>query len=541
MEVQVEGKTLGSLLYEVASERGEACFLKWETGSWSYSEFVERVDEIAKGLLACGVKHGDRVALWAGNHPDWIACYFAIVSVGGILVTVNTRYHADELRYELEQSDASLIILDRCFLKENLLDRLIEVAPELESQMFGSVESKALPCLKGAIVLDGPEMPGVISLDTAIGRGRDVATDELRRVQAASLPEDVALMIYTSGTTGNPKGVAQQHYALLNRMQRFAAWNEMREGDATFFALPLFHSFGAVVAVIGTLVSGSQLCIRQKFRAREALETIEREHCSVIHGVPSAFFMMLKDPEFARFDLSCGRTGVLGGAPCPPELAREITEKIAPHIAAAWGQTETCGMVTASAPGDTVEQITQTVGHVIPGSELAIVESESGRAVAVGELGEVLVRSPYNMLGYYRMEAATQEAIDEEGWLHTGDVGFMGADGCLRIVGRLKDMFIVGGVNAYPSEIENHIRKLEGVDDVQVVGVPDERLGEVACAYVIEKDKGALSDEKVIEHCRSLANYKIPRFVRFVDEFPMTANGKVKKFVLRDAFIEEIG
>lgn len=539
MEVQIDGMTLGSVLRNVARERSEACFLKWETGSCTYGAFQERVDRICKGLLACGVQRGDKVALWAGNRPEWIECYLAVVSIGAVLVTVNTRYHADELQYELVQSDAKFILLEQRFLKEGLLDRALEILPELRTQRFGKIESETLPHLKGAILMDGPELPGMISLDTVIDRGEDVSGAQLERAQRASQPEDTALIVYTSGTTGKPKGVEQQHAALLNRMHRFAQWNRMDENDVTFFALPLFHSFGAVVSVIGTLVAGSQLCLSEKFRPREALKTIERERCSVIHGVPSSFFMMLKEPDFAEFDLSCGRTGVLGGAPCPPDLAREIMDRLAPNIAAAWGLTETCGMVTASAPGDTPEQVAQTVGRVIPGSEVSIANSCDGAAAAAGDCGEVLVRSPFNMQGYYRMEAATEEAIDEAGWLHTGDMGFIDEDGCLRITGRLKDMVIVGGVNAYPTEIENHIRKLPGIDDVQVVGVPDERLGEVACAYVIEEHPGSVTSEAVIEHCQCLANYKIPRFVRFLGEFPTTANGKVKKFVLRDLFTQE--
>lgn len=539
MEVRVDGMTLGSVLRYAARERGDACFLTWESESFTYGEFLERVDAIAKGLLAIGVKRGDHVALWAGNRPEWLECYLAVVSVGAVLVTVNTRYHADELRYELSQSEARFVFMEERFLKEGLLDRMVEVAPELGEQRFGDVRCPDLPCLEGVVLLDPCDLPGACGLDELAERGRAVDPEIFRSALDAVRPEDVALIIYTSGTTGSPKGVEQQHFALLNRMSRFAAWNEMGEGDVTFFALPLFHSFGAVVAVVGTLVTGSQLCLATKFEARSALETIERERCSVVHGVPSSFFMMLRDERFEDFDVSSCRTGVLGGAPCPASLADEIVRRIAPRISSAWGLTETCGMVTASRPGDTVEQITRTVGRTIPGSDVVVVDLASGEELSAGVCGEVLVDSPYNMKGYYRMERETREAFDARGRLRTGDVGYIDDDGCLRISGRLKDMFIVGGVNAYPAEIEECIRGLAGVRDVQVVGVPDERLGEVACAFVVREPGSALTEGDVVDRCRRLANYKVPRYVRFVDGFPMTANGKVKKYVLRCAFSED--
>lgn len=536
MDINIEGATLGSALREVAGKRRNELFLTCEDDKCTYGEFLERVERISKGLLACGVQHGDRIALWAGNRIEWIECYLAVVSIGAVLVTVNTRYHAGELRYELAQSEASYLILEERFLKENLLERALSVIPEAANQEFGAIECASLPHFKGIVSLESVACPGAQSLEVIEKRGETISDELLCRSYDTSKPDDVALMIYTSGTTGTPKGVEQQHSSLLNRMRRFAVWNEMDEFDATFFALPLFHSFGAVVAVIGTLVSGSRLCMLEKFGAAEALRMIERERCSVIHGVPSSFYMMLKNPLFKDVDLSCGRTGVLGGAPCPPDLAREIREKIAPNIAAAWGLTESCGMVTASAPGDAPEQITHTVGRVIPGSAVVIAHPESGEVLAPGIRGEVLVESPYNMKGYYHMEEETRRAFDRKGRLRTGDLGFIDEDGCLRIVGRLKDMFIVGGVNAYPTEIENHLRTLDGVDDVQVVGVPDERLGEVACAYVVRRAGSTVGVEDIIEHCRTLANYKIPRYVRFVEEFPLTANGKVKKYELRDWF-----
>lgn len=541
MELDIDGKTLGSVLREVVAKRRDMPFVSCEDESRTYGEFLEHADAFARGFLACGVKKGDKVALWAGNNVEWVEVYFALASIGAVLVTVNTRYHAEELRYLLEQSDSTLVVLQRSFLKETLLDRLVEVVPELEEEAFGTVKNAGLPLLRGAVTYEEEPLRGAISLAELARRGSKVGEDAWQDALRTPKPEDTALMIYTSGTTGNPKGVEQQHVALLNRMFRFCRWNRMTEDDTTFFALPLFHSFGAVVAVLATLLTGSRLCMLEKFRTKKALELIERERCTVIHGVPSSFYMMLRDPDFGSYDLSCGRTGVLGGAQCPPELAQEIMDKIAPDIAGAWGQTETCGMVTANAPEDTAEQVCRTVGHVIPGSEVAIVDVNTGERLPAGSQGEVLVLSPYNMKGYYRMPEETAKAVDEDGFLHTGDVGWFGEDGCLRISGRLKDMFIVGGVNAYPVEIENHIRTMPGVGEVEVVGVPDERLGEVACAYVIPDGTREISAQDVVDFCSSLANYKIPRYVRFVTAYPTTANGKVKKYVLRQMFAREQG
>lgn len=539
MEVQLDGMTIGSVLRKMATERADCCFLKTEEKTLTYRQFQARVEEIARGLIGIGVKHGDHVALWAGNRSEWIECYMAVVSIGAVLVTVNTRFHVEELRYEMNQSDSKFLIIEDEFLKENLRDRALEVFPELKTQRFGEVESKVAPCMRGVISIDRGGEPGIISLDDLVERGFGVSDDCINEAYSASRAEDVALIIYTSGTTGEPKGAMQQHFALLNRVYRFDKWNQMDEDDVTFFALPFFHSFGAVVAILGTLVVGAQLCTMEKFRPHEALQTISREHATVIHGVPSAFFMMLNDPEFDTFDLSHGRTGVLGGAPCPPDLTKRIMDKIAPHIASAWGLTETCSMVTGSRPGDSSEQVCHSVGRVVPGGSAYVLDTETGQRVPDGVRGEIVVDSPYTMKGYYKMPEATAKAFDENGYFRTGDIGHFDEDGCLHIDGRISDMFIVGGVNAYPTEIENHIHKIAGVHDVQVVGVPEERLGEVACAYVVREKGSDITEEYVIDHCKDLANYKIPRYVRFVDEFPMTANGKVKKYVLRRMFANE--
>ncbi|MCD8316201.1 MAG: AMP-binding protein [Eggerthellaceae bacterium] len=315
MDVQIDGQTIGSVLRQVESQRKDDLFIMCEDESRTYTEFMERVDRISKGLLAIGVKKDDKVALWAGNSVEWIECYFAVVGIGAILVTVNTRYHISELSYQLKQSDTKFLILDEQFLKEDLLNRLVQAVPELKTEEFGEVESAGFPCFKGAVTLEKSQKdyPGVISLDELIERGERVSDSALEKAQKEAKPEDVALMIYTSGTTGEPKGVELQHFALLERMSRYCTYNRMTEEDSTFFALPLFHAFGVVVAVLGTLVTGSRLCMLDKFRAREALELINTEKCTIIHGVPSSFYMMLNDPEFDRFDLSCGRTGVLGG------------------------------------------------------------------------------------------------------------------------------------------------------------------------------------------------------------------------------------
>lgn len=539
MDVSIEGKTIGEVFCDVVSLREDRPFVSCEGEGLTYAEMRSRVDEIARGLLACGVRKGDKVSLWAGNSVEWVAFYLAAVSIGAVLVPVNTRYHVDELRYQLRQSDTRFLVMESGFLKENFLERILEAVPEVGARLFGAINSEDFPCFEGVILIDDAELSGSISLEGLISLGEHTNLGDLAKARGAVFPEDVALMIYTSGTTGEPKGVMQQHFALLNRMHRYCCYNNMGEDDATFFALPLFHSFGAVVAVLGTIVTGSRLCMLRKFQPRAALELIQKERCSVIHGVPSSFYMMLREPGFELFDLSCGRTGVLGGSFCPPDLSSEIMDRIAPGITNAWGQTESCGMVTASASTDTAEQVCTTIGRVIPGSTVKIVHPDTLEERQRGERGEIVVFSPYNMLGYYRMEEATREAF-RGGCLHTGDIGYFDDDGCLRIDGRIKDMFIVGGVNTYPCEIENHIRTIEGVADVQVVGVPDERLGEVACAYVVKESGSSLDEQGVIEKCRDLANYKVPRYVRFVDEYPTTANGKVKKYVLREMFSRDL-
>lgn len=531
-----EALTLGGLVEWNARHYGGRPFLKFEGKTVTYTELERRVERIGRGLIACGVEKGDRVALWMGNRTEWLEAYLATVSIGAVLVTVNTRYHADELLYELRQCEAKYLVMERKFLKQELLERALEIAPEMREQPFGEVRCESLPDLRGAVCLEDLGLPGFLSYAQLEARGEACGEGEFARRRSEVTPDDVAIMIYTSGTTGDPKGVEQQHGALVHRMRAFTEWNHETCEDVVFFALPMFHSFGTVVTTIGALVCGSCICLMDKFRAHEALECVQDNRCTVVHGVPTSFLMMLSEDDFDEYDMSSVRTGVLGGAHCDPGLAHRIVERIAPGVSSVYGQTETCGMVTASAPGDDVSAVCDSVGHVMPGSRIFIVDTKTGEELPCGQDGEIVVESDWNMKCYHGMPEKTAEAFDAHGRLKTGDVGHFDENGLLYITGRIRDMFIVGGVNAYPVEIENHIRKLPGVHDAEVAGVPDERLGEVACAWVIREPGSDVTAQDIVDWCHGLANYKVPRYVRFVDSFPETASGKVLKRKLQESF-----
>ncbi len=529
-------QTLGGLFDDVSAQRDDNTFLVFKDERYTYRQMHELSDAIAKGLLALGYEKGDHIALWVGNHPMWIAFQQAIYKIGASLVTVNTHNLVDETEYVLWQSDAVAVIVQEQFLKTDFMGMLHEMAPELPDCEPGHLKAERLPALRTVITFGGEKYPGTMTYDELIELGKQISDEQLAERANSVDPDSVALIIYTSGTTGRPKGAMITHRAIIARMQSFADWFEFTENDSTLFSLPLFYIFGAVIAIQGTITAGSKLCLLETFDSSQGLQMIEREKCNIIHGVPTIFYGLLQDPDFDKYDVSSGSTGVMGGAPSPLPLTQEIHDKLLPNVCSVWGLTESSTMVTSTRLHDSLELVSTTVGVAMPGSEVVILDPETYEELPDGEEGEVCIISPYNMIGYYNNPEATAETIDEQGRLHTGDQAVISPEtGYMTIRGRIKDMIIVGGSNVYPAEIENELCAFEGVAEAQVVGIPDERLGELPVAF-IKKEAGAEVDpDALIEHCKEhLANYKIPRRVIFIDEFPLTISGKVKKYELRD-------
>jgi fatty-acyl-CoA synthase len=527
--------TVGRFFDYAVSRRGNAVFVYFKGCDYHYDEIKERVDLIAKSFLASGVRHGDHVAVWLGNSVEWICLELALHAIGAVLVGPNTRYHERELAHALKQSDAKALVFQNRFLQEGFADRLQSLIPELGNAREGELGSAEFPNLRLMIDIDDRVLPGSLNYNSFLERGKDIPDKKLRQAKEAVNENDPALLVYTSGTTGEPKGALLGQRAIYERMNAIADWMHLTEDDITFFGMPMYHTFGCVYALYLTLVSMGKLCLQEKFKSHEALEMISGQHCTNIMGVPSAFQMMINEPDFTDFDLSSGRTGVIGGAPSSETLLAIVRDKFAPELCSGFGLTESIAGICMTHIGDPARLLLETLGTPLEGNEIAIKDPQTGERVPNHIAGEICIRSAYNMLGYYKMPEATAKAIDAEGYLHSGDLGYMDDNNYLHLTGRLKDTIIAGGVNIDPLEIENYLESLPGVMSAQVVGKKDERMGEVPVACIVRLRNSQITAETIIAHCRdNFANYKVPREVFFMDGFPMTASGKVRKFKLAE-------
>ena len=540
--VEITKNTIGDVFDEVVAQRADAVALFFKGEEFTYKEIKEKVDLLAKGLLKLGVKRGDHVAIWMVNRPEWIFFELAIYKIGAVLVTMNTRYRIEEARHILGQSDATTIILSDRFWKCEFMEMFCELVPELQSSEPGALKSTVFPLLRTVISLGSSSQKGAFDLDGVMALGRGVSDKELARAQSACDPKDVALIIYTSGTTGNPKGAMASQKSILSRELTYNQWFKVTEDDHVFCGTPLFYIFACVTGVLGTFRAGGKLCLMETFDAEEALKIIDAESCTVINGVPSMFIMMIEHPDFAKYDVSSCRTGIMGGSPMPVSQASAVIERMVPQIASVWGLTECVTNATATRLGDPGDLVASTVGVALPDCEVLVFDPATNQPLPPGMQGELRIRSAANMVGYYKMPEATAKVFGDDGWLRTNDLGVMDENGYFKITGRISDMFIVGGMNAYPAEIENHIAKHPKVAQVEVIGVPDHRLGEVSMAFVMLKNGQTATEEEIIEFCRGkLANFKMPRYVRFVSEFPLTVTGKVQKFKLQEQAQKELG
>ena len=507
---------------------------------FTYREFNDRVNLMAKGLLSIGIKKGDHVGIWATNVPDWLTFLFATAKIGAVLVTVNTAYRSHELEYVMKQSDMKAIAIIDGFRDVDYIQTLYELVPELKTQERGHLRSERFPELRSVIYIGAQKHRGMYNTHELMLLGRHVPDSELEEAAAELRNTDVINMQYTSGTTGFPKGVMLTHRNILNNGYYIGERQKFTEEDRLCLPVPLFHCFGIVLGVLAILTHGGTLVMIELFDPLLVLAAVEKEKCTALYGVPTMFIAEFTHPMFDMFDLSSLRTGIMAGSPCPIEaMKRVMNDMNMKEITIAYGLTEASPVFTQTSVDDPIEKRVETVGTPLPHIEVKIVDPETGEELGPGEPGEICCRGYNVMKGYYKMPEMTAEAIDEDGWLHSGDLAVMDEDGYYSIVGRIKDMIIRGGENIYPREIEEFLHTMPGVKDVQVVGIPDEKYGEIVGAFIIKEDDTDLLEEDVRDYAiQRIARYKVPKHVFFVDEFPLTASGKVQKFKLREMAVE---
>jgi fatty-acyl-CoA synthase len=510
---------------------------------WSYGEFNQRVDHLAMGLLSIGIGRGDHVGIWARNVPDWLTFMFATAKIGAVLITVNTLYKKHEIDYVLRQSDMKALALVDRYQDSNYLDIIYELIPELRSCSRGHLVCERYPHLKSLIYIGQEKHRGMYNTRELILLGEHGDRATLRRGMKSLSGEDVVNMQYTSGTTGFPKGVMLSSRNILNNGYYIGERQRFTDADRLCLPVPLFHCFGIVLGVLASLTHGSTLVMLEVFDPVYALEAVESEKCTAIYGVPTMFIAELNHSAFEHYDLSSLRTGIMAGSLCPIETMKDVMTRMhCRDITIAYGLTEASPVFTQTTVDDPPQVRSETVGKALPFIEVKIINPESGKEVAPGEPGEICCRGYNVMKGYYKMEEATAKAIDPDRWLHSGDIATVDEAGYYRITGRIKDMIIRGGENIYPREIEEFLYTLDAVKDAQVVGVPDEKYGEVVAAFIVLKKSGAVTEEDIREQCRhSMARYKVPKYIFFVDSYPLTASGKIQKFKLRDQACELLG
>jgi fatty-acyl-CoA synthase len=501
------------------------------------------VERYARGLLALGVERGDRVGIWGPNSAEWLVTQYATAKIGAILVNINPAYRLRELDYALNQSGVATLVMSPRFRATDYVAMLSELAPELAARRR-ELASARLPDLRTVVCLGGECPPGMISWQQLGASGDEVPVGRLREREAALHFDDAINIQYTSGTTGAPKGATLSHHNILNNGFFIGERLRYSSADRICLPVPFYHCFGCVLGNLAALTHASAIVLpAESFEAESCLRAVQDERCTSLYGVPTMFIAELEHPAFSRYELSSLRTGIMAGAPCPVEIMRQVIDRMhMPEVTICYGMTETSPVSFQTASDDRLEHRVSTVGRIHPHVECKIVDPETGIVVPRGRPGELCTRGYCVMLGYWGDPDATAAAIDPARWMHTGDLAVMRDDGYVNIVGRLKDMIIRGGENVYPREIEEFLHTHPMVSDVQVIGVPDAKYGEEVCAWIRLREGHAVTAEEIREYCRGqIATYKIPRYVRFTTEFPMTVTGKVQKFLMRKLTIAELG
>ncbi|KQM11644.1 AMP-binding protein [Methanomassiliicoccales archaeon RumEn M1] len=535
--------TLGQLLDEAVAKVPDNDAVVYTDRDYreTWREFSNTVDRVAKGLMALGVKKGEKVAVWATNVPHWITLQFAVARIGAILVTVNINYKISEIEYVLKQSEAESIFIIDGYRDTDYISILYELVPELRTQPRDKLRSERFPHLQRVVFLGPEKHRGMYSMNEVMAMAAQTTQEEYMARQATLSTHDVVMMQYTSGTTGFPKGVMLTHHNIGNNGYWIAVNQNLGPEDRVCFPVPLFHCFGCVLAVMACVNSASTMVVLERYDPINVMMSVEFEKATALYGVPTMFISILEHPLFNKFDFSSLRTGIMAGSPCPVKTMEECVERMnMREVTIVFGLTETSpGMTQTRYDEPSLEKKCSTVGKALPGVEVAIIDPETGRHMGPGEHGEICCRGYNVMKGYYNMPAETAKAIDKDGWLHSGDIGMVDEDGYYIITGRLKDMIIRGGENIYPKEVEDFIHHMEGISDVQVVGVPSKKYGEQPGAFIILKEGYTMTAEDVQDYCRGqIAWYKIPKYVAFVKEYPLTASGKIMKYKLREMAAE---
>ncbi len=537
--------TFSDVLDTMAEKYPDQYAFKYPTLDYTrtYEQFKRDVDECAAALISLGVKAGDHVAVWATNVPEWFLTFWATTKIGAVLVTVNTAYKIHEIEYLLKQSDTHTLVMIEYCKDINYKEIIEELCPELKNLEPGKpLYSKNLPFLRNVVTV-GFSMDGCLTYEQMLSRSSLVPREEVRRRASLVKPDDVCNMQYTSGTTGFPKGVMLTHRNIVNNGKTIGDRMDLSTADRMMIQVSMFHCFGMVLSMTSMMTHGGTLCPIPYFSPKSSLACVNDERITCFNGVPTMFIAMFNHPDFAKTDFSHMRTGIMAGANCPADLMRRAADEMnMKEIISVYGQTEASPGCTMGEVNEDIDHRVETVGSAFPGVECKISDPETGEELPDGESGEFVARGFNIMKGYYKMPEATAQAIDKDGWLHSGDICMRTPDGYYKVTGRLKDMIIRGGENLYPREIEEFYLTNPKVRDVQVVGVPDERYGEECCAWII-LHKGETADENEMKEFgnASIARHKVPRYFMFVNEFPMNAAGKILKYKMRDQSAEILG
>ncbi|WP_342526426.1 AMP-binding protein [Chryseomicrobium sp. FSL W7-1435] len=518
--------TIGQVLRKTATEfPHQEAYVYPEHGiRKTYKEFDEETDTLARAFMSLGIQKGEHVAIWADNKREWLLTQFATAKIGAVLVTVNTSYQKKELEYLLQQSDSTTLLLADSFKGTSYID------------IVKNLERNQLPYLKRVILLNEQQEEGMMTWSELENGAPNVSGKQLEERFQSLSNEDVINMQYTSGTTGFPKGVMLSHRNIVNNAQLVGDYIHLTENDRLCIPVPFFHCFGCVMGTLSSVIHATTMVILEQFHPNKVLQAIQDEKCTGLYGVPTMFIAELNDPDFASFDLSSLRTGIMAGSICPMEVMKRVIHDMgAKEITIAYGQTESSPVITQTKTDDAIEKRVSSVGRAHPGVEVKIIDPATGEESPTGVPGELCTRGYLVMKGYYKNEEATKQAIDHHGWLHTGDIAVMDENGYIDITGRIKDMVIRGGENIYPKEIEEFLYQHPSIQDVQVIGIPDTKYGEELMAWIIVKEGHSLTAQEVREFAKgTIAHHKIPRYIEFTEAYPMTASGKIQKYMLRE-------
>ncbi len=535
--MQLFDRTLGDWLEHWATETPDHEYIVYSDRNlrFTWKQFNDRVDCLAKSMISIGVRKGDNVGIWAQNVPDWLTILYACAKLGAVAVTVNTNYKQHELEYLVENSDMHTLFITNGTFDSDYVEMTYTILPELKNCERGHLQSDRFPCMKNVVYIGQEKFRGMYNTAELLLLGQNLDDAELIAAKKQVNCHDVTNMQYTSGTIGFPKGVMLSHYNIANDGYITGENMKFTQTDKLCVCVPLFHCFGVVLATMNCLTHGCTQVMVERFDPLVVLASIHKERCTAVYGVPTMFIAELHHPMFSIFDLTSLRTGIMAGSLCPIELMREVSEKMYLQITSVYGLTETSPGMTQTRIDDPFEVRCTTVGSDFPFVEVEVIDPETGKICPVGVQGEMCCRGFNVMKGYYKNEAATAEVIDKNGYLHSGDLGVKDENGNYRITGRIKDMIIRGGENIYPREIEEYLYKLPQIKDVQVAGIPSEKYGEQVGAFIILKESQTLLEEDIRDFCKGkISRFKIPKYIFFINEFPMTGSGKIQKYKLKD-------